>query len=82
MKKLDDKRHGPFVMIGKEGESVYHLKLPKTWKHIHPVFNEKFLTPFTLSQYPSQQPPKPAPPIIIEGFKEYEIDELMDSKFS
>ena len=82
IKKLDDKRHSPFTIIKKEGESVYRLSLPKTWKRIHPVFNEKFLTPVVPSQYPSQQPPKPTPPIIVEGEEEYEIDELMDSRLS
>jgi hypothetical protein len=82
IKKLDNKQQGPFKIIGKEGESVYRLELPKTWKKIHPVFNEKFLSPFTPTQYPSQQLPKPAPLIIVEGFEEYKIDELMDSKFS
>ena len=65
IKKLDDKWHGPFTIVGKKGESAYWLQLPKTWKHIHPVFNEKFLTPSVPSQYPSQQPPKPTPPIIV-----------------
>ena len=46
------------------------------------MFNEKFLTPFIPSQYPPQQPPKPAPPIIVKGEEEYEIDELMDSRLS
>jgi transposase InsO family protein len=82
IKKLDNKRHGPFKIIGKEGESTYWLKLLKTWRKIHPVFNEKFLSPFTPARYPSQQLPKPAPPIVAEGFEEYKIDKLMDSKFS
>jgi hypothetical protein len=82
IKKLDNKRHGPFKIVGKEGESAYQLKLPKTWKKIYPVFNKKFLSLFTTAQYPSQQLPKPTPPIVVEGFKEYEIDELMDSRFS
>jgi len=80
IKKLDDKCHGPFIIIGKEGKSAYRLWLPKTWKRIHPVFNKQFLSPFTPAQYPSQQPPKPAPPVIVE--EEYEINKLMDSKFS
>jgi hypothetical protein len=82
IKKLDNKHHGPFKILGEEGELAYRLELPKTWKKIHPVFNEKFLSPFTPAQYPSQQLPKPVPPIIVEGFEEYKIDELMDSKFS
>jgi hypothetical protein len=82
IKKLDNKQHGPFKIIGKEGKSAYQLELPKTWKKIYPVFNKKSLSPFTPTQYPSQQLPKPTPPIVVEGFKEYRIDKLMDSKFS
>jgi hypothetical protein len=82
IKKLDNKCHGPFKIIGKEDESVYQLELLKTWRKIYPVFNEKFLSLFTPMQYPSQQLPKPAPPILVEGFEEYKVEELMDSKFS
>jgi hypothetical protein len=82
IKKLDNKSHGPFNIVGKERESAYCLQPLKTWKKIHPVFNEKFLSPFFPVQYPSQQLPKPAPPIIVQGFEEYEIDELMDPKFT
>ena len=45
-KTLDDRRHGPFPIIAKVGASSYKLKLPKTWKNLHPVINEIFLTPY------------------------------------
>jgi hypothetical protein len=57
IKKLDDKRHGPFAVIKKVGASSYKLKLPATWKKIHPVFNEIYLTPYTPPSYPSQKQP-------------------------
>src|SRR6202040_4155824 len=78
--KLDDKRHGPFEVIKKEGKSVYRLRLPTTWKKIHLVFNESLLTPFVPANFPSQKKLEPPPPIIVEGEEEYEVEELMDSK--
>ena len=78
--KLDDKRHGPFKVIGKVGKSAYKLGLPTTWKKIHPVFNESLLTPFVPAKFPSQKKPEPPPPIIVNNEEEYEVEELMDSK--
>ena len=46
-KKLDDKRHGPFRVIQKIGESAYELGLPNHWPAIHPVFDKKYLTHYT-----------------------------------
>jgi hypothetical protein len=63
IKKLDDKRHGPFIVDKKVGESSYRLKLPATWKKIHATFNEKYLSPFIPAQFPSQKQPDPPPPI-------------------
>ena len=45
-KTLDDRRHGPFPIVAKVGVSSYKLKLPKTWKNLHPVINKIFLTPY------------------------------------
>ena len=59
---------------------AYHLKLPTTWKKIHPVFNEALLSPYQSPMYPQQQLPLPAPPIIMEGDEEYEVDEIVDSR--
>ena len=78
--KLNDKRQGPFEVIKKEGKSAYRLRLPTTWKKIHPVFNESLLTPFVPASFPSQGKQDPPPPIIVEGEEEYEVEELMDSK--
>ena len=79
-KKLGEKRHGPFEVLGKEGLTAYRLKLPTTWKKIHPVFNEALLTPYIPPAFPQQQLPRPAPPVIVEGDEEYEVDEILDSQ--
>src|SRR5277367_3470589 len=54
-KKLDDKRHGPFKVIKKVRESAYELDLPDHWPAIHPIFNEKYLTPYKAAKYANQQ---------------------------
>ena len=81
IKKLGDKRHGPFMVIKKVSTS-YKLKLPATWKKIHPVFNEVYLTPFTPAGYPSQKHPPPPPSITTDEGEEYIVEEIMDSKLS
>src|SRR4051812_4646758 len=40
MKKLNDKQYVPFEIKVKVMAAAYELKLPKTWRPIHPVFNE------------------------------------------
>jgi hypothetical protein len=61
---------------------LHKLKLPTTWKKIHPVFNEIHLTPYTPPKYPSQKQPPPPPPIITDEGEEYVVEEIMDSKLS
>ena len=82
MKKLEDKRYGPFRIVEKVGKSAYRLQLPKTWKALHPVFNEVVLSPYVEPAFPSQIKPAPSPPEIVNGTEEYVVEELMDSKLS
>ena len=56
-KKLGEKQYGPFKVLTREGLMAYRLKLPTTWKKIHPVFNEALLTPYKPPAYPQQQLP-------------------------
>ena len=39
-KKLNDKQFDPFRILKKIGAALYKLDIPKTWKRVHPVFNE------------------------------------------
>ena len=80
MKKLEDKRYGPFTILKKVGRSSYQLQLPKTWRSLHPVFNEVVLSPYTPPIFPSQQKELPPPPQIINDHEEYDVEEIMDSK--
>jgi len=58
IKKLTEKRYGPFEILKLVSPSAYHLKLPATWKGIHPVFNEVLLIPF-ITPLPSQSTIQP-----------------------
>ncbi len=78
-KKLNDKCAGPFLILEKAGASAYKLKVLPHWK-IHPCFNEKLLTPYTLPAFPNQELPPPPPPDLIEDEEEYKIEEVLDSR--
>ncbi|KAL5525001.1 hypothetical protein ACEPAF_8870 [Sanghuangporus sanghuang] len=80
MKKMDDKWFGPFEVVEKVGASAYRLKLPKTWKKVHPVFNEILLKPAVQPSFESQKKPPPPPPVIIDEQEEYEVEEILDSR--
>lgn len=79
-KKLDDRRYGPFKITKKVGASAYELAIPKTWKAIHPVFNESLLTPYHEPHFPSQKKPPPPPPELVDGEVEYEVESIDDSR--
>ncbi|KAL5533015.1 hypothetical protein ACEPAF_4789 [Sanghuangporus sanghuang] len=79
-KKMDDKWFGPFEVVEKVGASAYRLKLPKTWKKVHPVFNEILLKPAVQPSFESQKKPPPPPPVIIDEQEEYEVEEILDSR--
>ena len=81
MKKLDCKRYGPFEVIVKVNRGAYKLKLPSTWRRIHPVFNEVLLSPYTTPAFENQQQAPPPPPVLIGKEQEYEVESIVDSKF-
>ena len=79
-KKLDDKQFGPFRILKKIGAALYKLDILKTWKRIHPVFNEVLLTPYHKPVFPTQ-PRNSRPPPVVEGREdEYEVEEIVDSR--
>lgn len=77
-KKLDDKRYGPFEIIKKVGSAAYKLKIPKSWKGVHPVFNEALLTPYVASEFPNQETEKRVPEL-SETHEEIP-EEILDSQ--
>ena len=78
-KKLDWKRFGPYPIIEKIGTQAYRLQLPPSMK-IHPVFHISLLDRYTENDIPGRIQPPP-PPVIIKNQIEYEVEDILDSKF-
>ena len=78
-KKLSEKFLGPFEILAKAGSHSYTLRLPDTFRGVHPVFHVSMLEPAIPNEIPNrvQSPP---PPVEVQGEIEYEISEVLDSK--
>ena len=79
-KKFEDKWYGPFDIVKKVGAAAYKLKLPTSWKQIHPVFNGVLLKKYVEPSFESQKKPSPPPPVLIDNVEEYEVKEILDSR--
>ena len=77
--KLSDKYLGPYEILAKAGTHSFTLRLPDTFRGVHPVFHVSMLEPATPNEIPhrTQSPP---PPVDVQGELEYEIAEVVDSK--
>ncbi|MBW0570115.1 hypothetical protein O181_109830 [Austropuccinia psidii MF-1] len=78
-KKLSERWLGPFPILKEISMHSYHLKLPSQWKSIHPVFHIALLEPVKTSTIPNRHQ-EPPPTIIIEEV-EWEVSQILDSKF-
>ncbi|MBW0587392.1 hypothetical protein O181_127107, partial [Austropuccinia psidii MF-1] len=79
-KKLSERWLGPFTILKKVSTHSYHLKLPSQWKSIHLVFYISLLEPAKTSTIPNRHQ-DPPPPIIIKEEEEWEVSQILDSKF-
>jgi hypothetical protein len=77
-KKLDDKRYGPFKVLKEIIPAAYLLDLPQTWKAIHPVIHEEYLTLYHPPSFEIQRPPPPPPAVIVEGHIEHDVETILD----
>ena len=73
---------GKFRIIQKISSHAYKLELPASMK-IHPVCHVSLLEPAATDPLPGQVQPPPPPVIVNEddGEPEWEVDEIVDSKF-
>ncbi|MBW0502796.1 hypothetical protein O181_042511 [Austropuccinia psidii MF-1] len=71
---------GPFPILKKVSTHAYNLKLPSQWKCIHPVLHISLLEPVKTSTTPNRNQ-EPPPPIIIEEEEEWEVSQILYSKF-
>jgi hypothetical protein len=80
MKKLSEKRIGPFKVLEKIGTTSYKLDLPPTWR-IHPIFHSDLLSRFSEPIYDHQKGDDRPPPDVIDDHEEYEVERILDSRF-
>jgi len=77
--KLSHRRLGPFEIERQVGLLAYCLKLPHGIRQLHPVFNVMKLSADLEDLILGRKPQAPPPPIIIDGEKEWEVEEILDS---
>jgi len=81
-KKLSAKRLEPFPIIWKVRKSAYELKIPPTWKSIHSVVNESYLTSYMTSMF-EQQSQKSDNRVTNPNSQTnvQEVEEILDSRW-
>jgi hypothetical protein len=78
-KKLDWKFLGPFKVTKAVSPYAYCLELPASMK-IHPVFHVSLLRPAATDPLPGQRH-EPPPPVQVEGIEEWEVEDILDSRW-
>ena len=79
-RKLAERRSGPFKIVKKVGTHAYQLELPLNWKNVHPVFHVSKL--YAYKEDPENPNFNPPPPDIVEGEPEWEVETILDSKWT
>jgi len=82
LRKLSTKQLGPFPIIRKIGRLAYKLKIPATWKSIHPVVNESYLMSYIKPMF-KQQSQKSDNRIVNPTTQTniQEVEEILDSRW-
>ena len=78
-KKLDWKFLGPYRVTKVVSPYAYRLELPASMK-IHPVFHVSLLRPAATDPLPGQRQ-DPPPPVEVEGVEEWEVEDILDSRW-
>jgi len=79
--KLLHRRLGPFEIERQVGPLAYRLKLPHGLRQLHPVFNVVKLSAAPDDPIPGRKPQAPPPPIVVDGELEWEVEEVLDSRW-
>jgi len=79
--KLSHCRLGPFEIEHQVGPSAYCLKLPHRMRQLHPVFNVVKLSATPEDPILGRKPQALLPPIIVNGEPEWEVEEILDSRW-
>ena len=79
--ELSHRRLRPFEIESQMGPSAYCLKLPHRMRQLHPVFNVVKLSAALEDPILGRKPQAPPPPIIIDGEEEWEVEEILNSRW-
>ena len=80
-RKLAHRRWGPYKVERKVGLASYRLHLPPDLNRLHPVFPVVKLTLATPDPIPGRRSKPPPPPVLVDGNEEFEVEEVLDSRF-
>ena len=78
--KLAPRYHGPFKILSTTPTNS-QLQLPKHW-HIHPVFHNSLLTPYTITLEYGPNYTQPLSTIVEGEDKHYEVETVLNAKTS
>ena len=78
---VSHRRLGPFEIECQVGPLAYRLKLPHGLRQLHPVFNVVKLSTAPDDLIPGRKLQAPPPPIVIDGELEWEVEEVLDSRW-
>jgi len=79
--KLSHCRLGPFEIECQVGPLAYRLKLPYGMRQLHPVFNVVKLSAALEDPILGRKPQALLPPIVVDGEEEWEVEEILDSRW-
>jgi len=79
--KLSHRQLGPFVVERQIRPMAYRLRLPHWMKQLHPVFNIVKLTPAPDDPIAGRKTEGHPLPIVIDGELEWEVEEILDSRW-
>jgi len=79
--KLSHRRLGPFEIECQVGPLAYRLKLPHGMRQLYPVFNVMKLSATLEDLILGRKPQAPPPPIVVDGKEEWEVEEILDSRW-
>jgi Chromo (CHRromatin Organisation MOdifier) domain len=74
-RKLANKFAGPYEVVQVVSPVAVKLSLPSGTK-THPVFHTSMLRPYVADETGERTPPPPEP-VIVGGFEEYEVEQIL-----
>jgi len=79
--KLSHRRLGPFKIERQVGPLAYRLKLPHGLRQLHPVFNVVKLSAAPDNPISGRKPRALLPPIVVDREPEWEVEEVLHSRW-